>query len=121
MDKDTVFNKVGKRMPYRIPEGFFDAAENDLYSALFEKKPVRKKNRRFYLWSIAGTVAAACVIVTILLNAPAPSHEDLTDWEHLEQAFFSLEESEQNALMASYQNDIFMNEELYLTPTYDYE
>lgn len=30
MEKNFDFNKIGKRMPYTVPEGFFDEMERDI-------------------------------------------------------------------------------------------
>ena len=37
MEKDFDFNSIGKRMPYQVPDGFFDQLEKDVWKEIKEE------------------------------------------------------------------------------------
>lgn len=66
MKTDFDFEKIGKQMPYSVPQGFFDSMPA---AALAEakKREERKKKQRTRLWiGIASATAAAACLVLVL-------------------------------------------------------
>ena len=79
--KDTFdFDKIGKRMPYRTPDGFFDKMEEDVMNRLKEQDLKEETSS-----SVVGTA-------------------------DLIQAFNQLDDADQLELLSTYQSDVFMDE-----------
>ena len=79
MEKE--FNKVGKRMPYRVPEGFFEEQEKEILA-----KSVGSKTR-FHRWWVGGVAAAACLMVGLfgLHSADEPTFAPTALYGYTEQ------------------------------------
>lgn len=113
------FDKIGKRMPYRTPDRFFDKMEEDVMSRLKEQdsfssaKVTMKKPVRSYklivrsLVSVAAVAIVALVIGSVLKEETSSSIVGTTD---VEQAFSQLDDADQLELLMAYQNDVFLNE-----------
>ena len=132
MNKDFEFNRIGKRLPYTIPEGFLDNLEKQVweqvkdeatpghiqepYTPLFIYERIKdevapsKSKRNYRLWySISGGLVAASVALLLVFNILS-SHQKTNDFEKIEQAFANLSTSDQDYLLTAYQDDLFMNE-----------
>lgn len=118
--KDTFdFDKIGKRMPYRTPDGFFDKMEEDVMSRLKEQDPLfnakvtMKKSVCSYklivrlLASVAAVAIIALVIGSVLKEEKSSSVVGTVD---LIQAFNQLDDADQLELLSTYQSDVFMDE-----------
>lgn len=113
------FDRIGKRMPYRTPDGFFDKMEEDVMSrlkeqdSLFNAKVTMKKPVRSYklivrsLVSVAAVAIIALVIGSVLKEETSSSVVDTAD---LIQAFNQLDDADQLELLSTYQSDVFMDE-----------
>lgn len=105
MEKGFDFDKIGKRMPYRVPAGAFDAMEDEVMHALHEdvrRKPVRSALRRYI---VAGLAVAACAASLVILNPVEP--DPLTQ---VDIAYNNLSADDQAFLLEVYQEDIFINQ-----------
>ena len=118
--KDTFdFDKIGKRMPYRTPDGFFDKMEEDVMNrlkeqdSLFNAKVTMKKPVRSYklivrsLASVAAVAIIALVIGSVLKEETSSSVVGTAD---LIQAFNQLDDADQLELLSTYQSYVFMDE-----------
>lgn len=118
--KDTFdFDKIGKLMPYRTPDRFFDKMEEDVMSRLKEQdsfssaKVTMKKPVRSYklivrsLVSVAAVAIIALVIGSVLKEEKSSSVVGTAD---LIQAFNQLDDADQLELLSTYQSDVFMDE-----------
>ena len=82
MKKDFDFNEIGKRTPYRTPEGFFENVQAKIMNrADEEKKRRRLLNIRIGV-SVALAVAAMMCGVVFFSNVPKelPEHGRDTGW-----------------------------------------
>lgn len=111
MEAKFDFDKVGKRMPYTVPDGFFDELEENIRQEAL-KKPT--KSRFGIVLRMVSAIAAMIAIVFILnINISVPSQaNDMTD---VAQAFNRLSDEDQAYLMDVYNNDVFLNEYEYDT------
>mgnify|MGYP003303466477 FL=1 len=100
MEKE--FNKVGKRMPYRVPEGFFEAQEKELLA-----KSVGSKTR-FHRWWVGGVAAAACLMVGLfgLHSADEPTFAPTALYGYTEQ----MNDEELTTWVEFYEADIFLSD-----------
>ena len=111
MEKEFDFNRIGKRMPYKTPEGFLDEMEANVWREVHDELPqTQHKRKTFRLRVFAGAMAVAASIALLLVFNPF-SHKEQTDsFSSVEQAFANLSQEDQAYMLAVYQEDIFMNE-----------
>ena len=57
MEKEFDFNQVGKRMPYKVPDGFFDSMEAGVWAEI-GRKPAAVAHRNRRRWRIAAAALA---------------------------------------------------------------
>lgn len=100
MEKE--FNKVGKRMPYRVPEGFFEAQEKEILA-----KSVGSKTR-FHRWWVGGVAAAACLMVGLfgLHSADEPTFAPTALYGYTEP----MNDEELTTWVEFYEADIFLSD-----------
>ena len=92
---------MGKKMPYTVPEGFFDAMEERMMQEVMpeKKKPML---RNAALWT--GFAVAASLALLIVLRQVWHNAED-ESFEQVEMAFNQLSDSDQE-LMLEYYDEI---------------
>lgn len=103
------FDRIGKRMPYTTPDGFFDDMGNSVMQCIKQEVRPLKPKRNLQLWySLAGGLVAASIALVIVF---APFHtQTKKSFEDVEEAFANLSSSDQDYLFTTYQYDLFMNE-----------
>lgn len=106
------FSSVGKRMPYRVPPGFFERLELQVRAEAARRRTMRLARRRI-AWgglTVAAVVAALCFLVgRPAVRVPAPA-DGLAD---IEQAFARLSAEDQAFVIEMYSDDVFLQEEDY--------
>ena len=111
MEKEFDFNRIGKRMPYKTPEGFLDEMEANVWREVQDELPkVHHKRKTFRLRVFAGAMTVAASIALLLVFHPFSLKEETDSFSHVEQAFANLSQEDQAYMLAVYQEDIFMNE-----------
>ena len=114
------FDKVGKRMPYSTPEGFFKDMETNILEAVKNDtpKPVKVEHKKRPLmrvmWTAMLAVAASVAVLLVPhidFSAPHPSYPSQTEQElqAVDQAFAQLSAADQAYLLDVYQEDVFLN------------
>ena len=115
------FGKVGKRMPYSTPEGFFKVMEANILEQVKDDKPkpvrVQPKKRPLIrgIWAAAMAVAASVAVLLILNIDFAAPHSSLPSqadngMQAVDQAFAQLSSADQAYLLNVYQEDVFLDE-----------
>ena len=115
------FGKVGKRMPYSTPEGFFKEMEANILEQVKDDKPkpvrVQPKKRPLIrgIWAAAMAVAASVAVLLILNIDFAAPHSSLPSQadngiQAVDQAFAQLSSADQAYLLNVYQEDVFLAE-----------
>ena len=104
MESNFDFNKIGKRMPYTTPDGFFDSLETDIL------KRSKTKSHKSVIITLSSLAAAACIASVVLLS-------DIFDKpqvgiENVDTAFASLSEQDHDFLLDVYSDDVFINNEV---------
>ena len=103
------FDRIGKRMPYTTPDGFFDDMENSVMQCIKQEVRPLKPKRNLQLWySLAGGLVAASIALLVVFNLLP--HDSSNSFEDVEKAFANLSSSDQDYLFTTYQYDLFMNE-----------
>ena len=115
------FGKVGKRMPYSTPEGFFKEMEANILEQVKDDKqaPVRRQPKKRPLmkviWAAAMAVAASVAVLLVLNIDFMTSHSSLpsqadNEMQAVDQAFAQLSSADQAYLLNVYQEDVFLDE-----------
>ena len=92
---------MGKKMPYTVPEGFFDEMEERLMQEVETKKKNRKL-RNTALWT--GFAIAASLALLLVLRQVWHNTED-ESFKQVEMAFNQLSDGDQE-LMLEYYDEI---------------
>lgn len=110
------FEKIGKKMPYRVPENFLDTIEKNVLSSVAKTNIVQlstnKRNKR-RMWFYLTTGAAAAIVLLLLTVHIFVSKEAIQDYslEQVEMAFNQLTPEDQDFLMEVYDEDVFLEED----------
>ena len=129
-------DKLPRRMPYTVPEGTFDAIERSVLEAIAREQqagqvapipslvppavppavpmgrtqPIRA--RRLLPWLGSAVAVAAVTVWTVLTLAPhrqAPQSEVAPTLESVALAFEKLSPADQEFILSTYQDDMYMN------------
>lgn len=115
MKDEFEFNKIGKRMPYAVPDGFFDEMEQRLREELgHASRPLpnpRKRNKMIPFVVGALTVAAVVVWAFVLIpREENPDSASAIELAEVEQAFGNLAMEDQAYMLSVYEECLSINE-----------
>ena len=71
MEKEFDFNSIGKRTPFRTPEGFFERMQAETMRRVAEEK--RKKKLYRLKWGVSVALAIAAMVCGIIFFPSAPT------------------------------------------------
>ena len=110
MEQNYDFNSVGKKMPYTVPDGFFDQLEEQVMNEVKaepakEKKPGKAKTIRIAIRTLLAV--AACVALFLIVKKALPQRNDaaIDDFTNVELAFNNLSTEDQDYLLEVYQEE----------------
>lgn len=86
MSKDFDFNEIGKRMPYRVPDAFFENMQANLLKRADEEKKRRRVFRMRWGGTIALALAAMICGMVFLTSKPDTQVESLPVEEWMAQS-----------------------------------
>lgn len=72
MSKEFDFQEIGKRTPFRTPEGFFERVQAETMRRI--DKEIRRRKMRRIGWGISLTLAAAMICGFLFLPATSPDN-----------------------------------------------
>lgn len=86
MEKDFDFKEIGKRIPFRTPEGFFERMQAETLKRVAEEK--RRKKLYRLRWGISTALVAAAMICGFIFypSAPKETMEQVVSAEWLAQS-----------------------------------
>ena len=90
--------KIGKTMPYTVPEGFFDAMEERLMQEVTAKKK-KTKLPKVVLWT---GVAVAASLALLMMLRQGFSKVETDSFEQVEMAFNQLSDDDQQLILDYY-------------------
>lgn len=115
---DKIFEQAGRRMPYTMPEGFFDQLEQDVLAEVGARRRDSGKpdaGRRHTLRVVFRTLSAAAAVIALAFvvmktrtGGPALAQDS---FESVELAYNNLSAEDQDFLLEVYDEDVFLNEE----------
>lgn len=114
------FKQIGKQMPYRVPDGFFQEMEHNVLdavaektaerkSAMAERKPLQAKRFVFTRLAKYAAAVAASVVVLLAVNVKFFHTAAPAEMQDVEAAFNQLSLSDQECLVELYQEDVFLD------------
>lgn len=113
MEKEFDFDKIGKRMPYQTPDGFFDKMEDDIWHEVkqdLQPKPKHRAKRvRVLAWVLS---AAACIALVVVLHAGHRQNlqQQADSLAQVDKAFANLSPEDQAYMLQVYQEDVFIDQ-----------
>ena len=112
MKQDFDFNKVGKKMPYTVPDDFFDTFEENIIGKTVEKNGKTPNRKHIARWIFTAVTTAAAVFALVLLvnKNITGGNIDSDSFAEVENAFCQLNTDDQEYLLEIYESDIFINE-----------
>ncbi len=105
------FDTVGKRMPYTVPQAYFDTLSDRLIAQVATRNTALVRTKRRRLWGTLGIglTTAAVVILAIVFRGNDTS---TTDYRLFDQTFANLTEADQDYLLTLY-DDMLLAESDY--------
>lgn len=73
MESNFDFNKIGKRMPYTTPDGFFDSLETDILKR--SKQKPQERNHHAIVAGCRGMHCIGCIVIGHLRQAAGRHRE----------------------------------------------
>lgn len=93
--------KIGKRTPYTVPSDFHEKLQQRILATSTKVTPLaHPRLRRVALWG-GGVAVAIAVAVALIADEPKPLYD-------FEAMLNELSDEQCNALIESYNNDIFL-------------
>ena len=113
MEQNYDFSKIGKQMPYTVPDGFFDRLEEKVMDEV-KAQPARKKATVLRMAIRAAIAIAACIALFLVVKKVLPQDNDTItdDFENVELAFNNLSTEDQDYLLEVYQEELFLENDL---------
>lgn len=100
--EDFRLEKIGKRMPYTTPDGFFTQLQQDILSKTVKTESSMPRRIVHFL-----TVAAAAAVLIVVCHATSQPAAP-ADYAAVEKAFDSLNAEDQELMMESYTANAFL-------------
>lgn len=113
MEQNYDFSRIGKQMPYTVPDGFFDKLEENVMNEV-KAQPTKKKATIVRMAIRAALTVAACIALFLVVKKMLPQGTDTgtDDFENVELAFNNLTTDDQDYLLEVYQEELFLENDL---------
>ena len=121
IENNDNLEKIGKKMPYYMPEGLFERVQSNVLKRIEEMEEQKPKKALIRRLTIAITAIAASVCAVCMLyfgnvgdgngnNAHQLSkQQQAASTSAVDKAYDNLSQEEQENLLADYSNDIYMS------------
>ena len=116
MEKTFDFEKIGKRMPYSVPNDFFAKLEESVMDEVkvpkSEATALPERNKTVII-AIRSLLAIAAAVALFFVVQPTLTKNDTIsadDYASVELAFNNLSSDDQDFLVAVYENEEFIND-----------
>ena len=111
MEQNYDFSRIGKQMPYTVPDGFFDKLEENVMNEVKAQTAKTKKATVIRMAIRAAIAVAACIALFLVVKKALPQGQDavIDDFENVELAFNNLSTEDQDYLLEVYQEEQFLD------------
>lgn len=111
MEKNFSFENTGKRMPYQMPNGFLEEMERNVWQEIATTSKMRgADNARRPGIAFRSLVAAAAAATLFIVCYKTASIQQDTNYSDVERAFNNLSSDDQNYMLETYSNDVFLSQ-----------
>ena len=116
MEKTFDFEKIGKRIPYSVPDDFFTKLEESVMDEVKVQKseatalPERNKTVIIAIRSLLAIAAAVALFLVVQPMLTKNNMISADDYASVELAFNNLSSDDQDFLVAVYENEEFIND-----------
>ena len=116
MEKTFDFEKIGKRIPYTVPDDFFAKLEENVMDEVKGQKTeteAKTKRKKTVIIAIRSFLAVAAAIALFFVVQPMLTPKDTIsadDYASVELAFNNLSTDDQDFLIAVYENEEYIND-----------
>ena len=113
MEQNYDFNKIGKQMPYTVPDGFFDELEENVMKEV-KAQPKKKNATVIRMVFRTASAIAACLALFLVIRNNLSQNSTVTadDFDNVELAFNNLSTEDQDYLLEVYLEEQFMDNDL---------
>ena len=112
MEQNYDFSKIGKQMPYTVPDGFFDKLEENVMKEV-KAQPVPNRKATVARMAIRAALAiAACIALFLVVKKVLPQDTTTDDFANVELAFNNLSTDDQDYLLEVYQEELLLENDL---------
>ena len=113
MEQNYDFSRIGKQMPYTVPDDFFDKLEENVMNEV-KAQPTKRKATIVRMAIRAALAVAACIALFLVVKKVLPHGTDTgtDDFENVELAFNNLTTDDQDYLLEVYQEELFLENDL---------
>ena len=114
MEQNYDFSKIGKQMPYTVPDSFFDQLEERVMSEVVKAQPTKKKANVVRMAIRAAIAIAACIALFLVVKKVLPQSDNTItdDFDSVELAFNNLSTDDQDYLLEVYQEELILDNDL---------
>ena len=114
MEQNYDFSRIGKQMPYTVPDGFFDKLEENVMNEVKAQTAKTKKATVIRMAIRAAIAVAACIALFLVVKKVLPQGQDaaIDDFENVELAFNNLSIEDQDYLLEVYQEELLLENNL---------
>ena len=114
MEQNYDFSRIGKQMPYTVPDGFFDKLEENVMNEVKAQTAKTKKATVIRMAIRAAIAVAACIALFLVVKKVLPQGQDaaIDDFENVELAFNNLSTEDQDYLLEVYQEELLLENHL---------
>ncbi|MCM1483302.1 MAG: hypothetical protein NC043_03130 [Muribaculaceae bacterium] len=106
MKTEFDFNKIGKREPYSVPDGYFDMLDHKIMTAAVAAKS-RIPVWRWVLTCVSSVAAVAVIMVTFMAM---PQKNISCTMDDVELTFTKLHADDREYFLETYEDDIFLTQ-----------
>ncbi len=120
-DNNDILEKIGKRMPYSMPDGLFDRMQDKVLKRIEEMEgemQTRKQRKplvRRLAIAIPAIAASVCAVCLLHFGnagndvSHTPPQQQTANTNAVDKAYDNLSQEEQENLLADYSNDVYMS------------
>ena len=92
MEQNYDFSRIGKQMPYTVPDGFFDKLEENVMNEVKAQTAKTKKATVIRMAIRAAIAVAACIALFLVVKKVLPQgqYAAIDEFENVELAFNNL-------------------------------
>ena len=114
MEQNYDFSRIGKQMPYTVPDGFFDKLEEDVMNEVKAQSAKTKKATVIRMAIRAAIAVAACIALFLVVKKVLPQGDNTVtdDFDSVELAFNNLSTDDQDYLLEVYQEELILDNDL---------